>query len=50
MKAYQVLENGTPLAERELDMLIPSGNAVVRKSVASGVCPSDSHLHDGSFA
>ena len=49
MKAYQVVENGKPLEERELDMPTPSGNEVVLKTVACGVCHSDVHIHDGYF-
>ena len=44
MKAYQVVENGKPLEERELDMPTPSGNEVVLKTVACGVCHSDVHI------
>ena len=49
MKAYQVIENGKPLEERELDTPNPIGKEVVLKTVACGVCHSDVHIHDGYF-
>ena len=49
MKAFQVIENGKPLEERELDTPTPSGREVVLKTVACGVCHSDVHIHDGYF-
>ena len=49
MKAYQVIENGKPLEERELEKPQPKGKEVLLKTVACGVCHSDVHLHDGYF-
>ena len=49
MKAYQVVENGKPLQENELETPVPSGKEVLIKTVACGVCHSDVHLHDGYF-
>jgi len=49
MRAYQVIENGKPLEERELENLMPTGKEVILKTVACGVCHSDVHIHDGYF-
>ena len=49
MKAYQVVENGKPLEERDLETPTPQGNEVLLKTVACGVCHSDVHIHDGYF-
>ena len=49
MKAFQVVENGKPLEERELDTPTASGKEVLLKTVACGVCHSDVHIHDGYF-
>ena len=49
MKAFQVIENGKPLEERELDTPTASGKEVLLKTVACGVCHSDVHIHDGYF-
>jgi len=49
MKAYQVVENGKPLKENELDTPKPSGKEVLLKTIACGVCHSDVHIHDGYF-
>ncbi len=49
MKAYQVVENGKPLEENELDTPKPSGKEVLLKTIACGVCHSDVHIHDGYF-
>ena len=49
MKAYQVVENGKPLEEKDLETPTPKGNEVLLKTVACGVCHSDVHIHDGYF-
>ncbi len=49
MKAYQVVEQGKPLQENELETPSPSGKEVLLKTVACGVCHSDVHIHDGYF-
>ena len=49
MKAYQVVENGKPLEQREIETPEPQGNEVLLKTVACGVCHSDVHIHDGYF-
>ena len=49
MKAYQVIENGKPLKENELETPKPSGKEVLLKTIACGVCHSDVHIHDGYF-
>ena len=49
MKAFQVVENGKPLEERELDTPTAAGKEVLLKTVACGVCHSDIHIHDGYF-
>lgn len=49
MKAFQVVENGKPLEERELETPTPSGKEVLLKTIACGVCHSDVHIHDGYF-
>ena len=49
MKAYQVVANGEPLEERELDTPQPTGSEVLLKTVSCGVCHSDVHIHDGYF-
>ena len=49
MKAYQVVENGKPLEEKELDTPEPKGKEILLKTVACGVCHSDVHIHDGYF-
>ena len=41
MKAYQVVENGKPLEERDLETPTPQGNEVLLKTVACGVCHSE---------
>ena len=37
MKAYQVVENGKPLEQREIETPEPQGNEVLLKTVACGV-------------
>ena len=49
MKAFQVVENGKPLEEKELETPTPSGKEVLLKTIACGVCHSDVHIHDGYF-
>ena len=49
MKAYQVVENGKPLEEKELETPEPKGSEILLKTVACGVCHSDVHIHDGYF-
>lgn len=49
MKAYQVVENGKPLEEKELETPEPKGKEILLKTVACGVCHSDVHIHDGYF-
>ncbi len=49
MKAYQVIENGKPLEEKELETPTPTGREVLLKTISCGVCHSDIHIHDGYF-
>ena len=49
MKAYQVVENGKPLEEKEIETPVPSGKEILLKTVSCGVCHSDVHIHDGYF-
>ena len=44
MKAYQVVENGKPLEQREIETPEPQGKEVLLKTVACGVCHSDVHI------
>ena len=50
MKAYQVVENGKPLEEREIEKPKPTGKEILLKTVACGVCHSDVHIHEGYFS
>jgi len=50
MKAYQVVENGKPLEEREIEKPKPAGKEILLKTVACGVCHSDVHIHEGYFS
>ena len=50
MKAYQVVENGKPLKERDIEKPVPTGNQVLLKTIACGVCHSDVHIHEGYFS
>ena len=50
MKAYQIVENGKPLEEREIEKPVPSGKEILLKTVACGVCHSDVHIHEGFFS
>ena len=49
MKSYQVVENGKPLIEKELDKPKASGKSILLKTVSCGICHSDVHIHDGFF-
>jgi len=49
MKAYQVVANGKPLEEKELETPTPTGKEVLLKTISCGVCHSDIHIHDGYF-
>ena len=49
MKAYQVVENGKPLEEKNLDTPTPKGKEILLKTLSCGVCHSDVHIHDGYF-
>ena len=49
MKAYQIIENGKPLKEKNIETPKPKGKEVLIKTVACGVCHSDVHIHDGYF-
>jgi alcohol dehydrogenase/propanol-preferring alcohol dehydrogenase len=50
MKTYQVVENGKPLIENELERPTPTGKEVLLKTVSCGICHSDVHIHDGFFS
>ena len=50
MKAYQVVENGKPLVEKNIAKPVPNGNEILIKTVACGVCHSDVHIHEGFFS
>ena len=49
MKSYKVVKNGEPLEEHQLDIPSPSGEQVLIKTIACGVCHTDVHIHDGYF-
>ena len=49
MKAYQVVENGKPLKEMELETPTPKGKEILIKTISCGVCHSDVHILDGYF-
>ena len=49
MKSYKVIESGAPLQESESEIPNPSGNQVLIKTIACGVCHTDVHIHDGFF-
>ena len=49
MRAYQVVENGKPLEEKEIETPIPKGKEILLKTISCGVCHSDVHIHDGYF-
>ena len=50
MKAYQVVENGKPLVEKNIAKPVPNGNEILIKTLACGVCHSDVHIHEGFFS
>ena len=49
MKSYKVVKNGEPLEEQQEDIPSPSGEQVLIKTIACGVCHTDVHIHDGYF-
>jgi D-arabinose 1-dehydrogenase-like Zn-dependent alcohol dehydrogenase len=49
MKAYQIVEWGAPLEEREVPVPEPKGTEVLIKITACGICHSDIHIWDGYF-
>ncbi|CAN5200802.1 alcohol dehydrogenase [soil metagenome] len=49
MKSYQLVEFGGPLKDTSLPTPQPSGNEVVIKVQAAGVCHSDLHIWEGSY-
>lgn len=49
MIAYQTAAPGAPLERTETTTPSPTGNQVLVRMVACGVCHSDIHLHDGEF-
>jgi D-arabinose 1-dehydrogenase-like Zn-dependent alcohol dehydrogenase len=49
MKAYQIVEWGAPLQEREVPVPEPKGTEVLIKITACGICHSDIHIWDGYF-
>ena len=49
MKAYQVVTNGKPLEEKELETPTPKGQEILLRTISCGVCHSDIHIHDGYF-
>lgn len=49
MKAYQIVEWGAPLEEREVPVPEPQGTEVLIKITACGICHSDIHIWDGYF-
>ena len=49
MKAARIVEPSKPLEVSEMDIPKPSGNQVVIKVKAAGVCHSDLHLWEGGY-
>ena len=49
MKAYQIVEWGAPLEEREVEVPQPKGAEVLVRVTACGICHSDIHIWDGYF-
>jgi D-arabinose 1-dehydrogenase-like Zn-dependent alcohol dehydrogenase len=49
VKSYKVVKNGEPLEEQKIDIPSPSGEQVLIKTIACGVCHTDVHIHDGYF-
>jgi D-arabinose 1-dehydrogenase-like Zn-dependent alcohol dehydrogenase len=49
MRAFQTAAAGEPLVERELPTPEPTGTEVLLRTIATGVCHSDVHLHEAKF-
>lgn len=49
MKSYQLVEFGEPLKDVDLVTPRPSGDEVLVKVLAAGVCHSDLHIWEGSY-
>ena len=49
MKSYQIVDWGQPLQANTVEKPKPSGNEVLVKVEAAGLCHSDIHLRDGYF-
>ena len=49
MKAYQIVNWGAPLEQREVPIPVPQGTEVLVKVLACGICHSDVHIWDGYF-
>ncbi len=49
MNSYQIIEFGIPLRSVDLPTPQPTGNQVVIKVKAAGVCHSDLHIWDGGY-
>jgi propanol-preferring alcohol dehydrogenase len=49
MKSYQIVDWGQPLQANNVEKPKPSGNEVLVKVEAAGLCHSDIHLRDGYF-
>ena len=49
MKAARIVEPNKPLEVSELETPKPSGNEVIVKVKAAGVCHSDLHLWEGGY-
>lgn len=49
MRSYVLTEFGKPLTAIETPTPQPQGSEVLLKTLASGVCHSDLHLHDGYY-
>jgi len=47
MKAYQIVEWGAPLEEREVPVPEPQGSEILIKVSACGICHSDIQIWDG---
>jgi alcohol dehydrogenase, propanol-preferring len=50
MKAYQVVEYGTPIVPRQVADPVPSGKEVVVDVAACGLCHSDAHFQQGHLS
>jgi len=49
LKAARIVEPSKPLEICELENLTPTGNEVILKVIAAGVCHSDLHLWEGGY-